>query len=139
MPDKDILNSITKLLKDNNLPYEDLISSQVEFITVYKDETLVGCIGVEKYGKNGLLRSLAVDDAYKGCGIGKKLIDDMLSKSKLDGIKQLHLLTTTADKYFKKYGFKNAERSDAPQSILQSKEFSDICPASSVYMTIDTL
>lgn len=130
-------DKIRELLKTNKLPYEDIISSKVEFITSQPDGNLAGCIGIEKYGEDGLLRSFAVDDEYKNKGIGKDLLNELISKSKNEGIKKLHLLTTTADKYFAKKGFRNSERSNAPNAILSSKEFSEICPSGSVYMILE--
>lgn len=128
------IEKIKALLKENKLPYEDIISSKVEFITREFGEKIVGCIGVENYGEDALLRSFAVDDKYKSKGIGKELLDKLIETCQQKGINKLHLLTTTADKYFLKKGFQISERSEAPQAILLTKEFSDICPASSVYM-----
>lgn len=128
------LTSIKNLLKDNQLPYEDLEESQVAFITKEKEGTLIGCIGVETFGAEGLLRSFAVVDAHKGTGIGKQLLDELCENGQRQGIQKMHLLTTTADAYFKRYGFTVAERSQAPTAIAQSKEFSNICPSSAVYM-----
>lgn len=125
---------IKKLLKDNNLPYEDIHSSGVEFITSESKGKLVGCIGIEKYGEDGLLRSLAVEEEYKNRGLGKRLLNKLINKGKNEGIKKLHLLTTTADKYFTRNGFRTIERLNAPVTIAKSKEFSKICPSNSIYM-----
>ncbi len=131
------LQKIQDLLKRNNLPYQDLQSSKVEFITKESQDQLIGCIGIEQYDADGLLRSLAVADSHKGKGIGKELVDELCSASKKNRIQHLHLLTTTADRYFERYGFTVAERHAAPNAILNTKEFSEICPSSSVYMTLD--
>ncbi|UWX56593.1 GNAT family N-acetyltransferase [Maribacter litopenaei] len=80
---------------------------------------------------------MAVSDEHKGLGIGTQLLDALCDASKRNGIQRLHLLTTTADAYFKHFGFSVAERSQAPSSIANTKEFSEICPSSSVYMTLD--
>lgn len=130
-------DKIRSLLESNNLPYDDIISSNVEFISSRSNGKLVGCIGIEKYGKDGLLRSLAVDDEYKNAGIGKSLLNELISRSKNEGIERLHLLTTTAEQYFAKSGFRYAERSRAPKAILNSREFSEICPSNSIYMIMD--
>ncbi|RRQ48165.1 GNAT family N-acetyltransferase [Maribacter algicola] len=128
------LKSIQELLKANYLPFEDLVESKVAFLTKEKNGELIGCIGIEKYDADGLLRSLAVADAHKGKGIGKQLLDELCESSKQEGIHRLHLLTTTADAYFTRYGFNVTERSTAPTAILGTTEFSEICPSSSVYM-----
>ncbi len=125
---------IKELLKNNDLPYEDIIASKVQFITEEENGVLVGCIGLERYGEEGLLRSFAVRDKYKNKGIGKRLLNQLIDQSKTYGLKRLHLLTTTADGYFDKNGFKTADRAVAPNDISLTKEFSEICPSSSVYM-----
>ncbi|PTB96968.1 GNAT family N-acetyltransferase [Marivirga lumbricoides] len=138
MPIKqDNLASISNLLQENKLPYEDLLSSQVIFITRKSREQLIACIGIEQYGSDALLRSFAVDDSYKSKGIGTELLHELLNKCKEEGIKTLHLLTTTAAEYFEKKGFLRAERLSAPIAISHSKEFSELCPSSSVYMRRD--
>ncbi len=131
------LEEITTLLKDNNLPYKDLQTSNVDFLSSKNNGKVIGCIGIEVYDEEGLLRSFAVDDVYKSKGIGGRLLNALLDKSKAKGIKRLHLLTTTADVYFAKKGFNVSERRSAPTSIVNSKEFSEICPSSSVYMVKD--
>ena len=128
------LAKIKELLRNNDLPYEDIITSKVQFITEEENGVLVGCIGVEKYDEEGLLRSFAVMDNYKNKGVGKRLLNKLIDQSKTDGIKRLHLLTTTADGYFEKNGFKTTDRAVAPNKISATKEFSEICPSSSVYM-----
>ncbi|PIB39447.1 arsenic resistance N-acetyltransferase ArsN2 [Maribacter sp. 4G9] len=125
---------IQELLQANNLPFEDLVESNVVFITREQDGKIIGCIGIEKYGTDGLLRSLAVADSHKGKGLGKQLLNALCTKSRKEGIQRLHLLTTTADAYFKRYGFQVRERSTAPKAISNTKEFSEICPSSSMYM-----
>lgn len=131
------LKPIQDLLRENKLPYQDLEESQVAFITKEKQGKLVGCIGLETYGPDGLLRSLAVSDLYKGTGIGKQLLDALYDASRSNGIQRLHLLTTTADTYFKRYGFIAVERSQAPKKICETREFSNICPSSAVYMVLE--
>ena len=49
-------------------------------------------------------------------------------------IEQLYLLTTTAEKYFYKFGFQAIDRVDVPKEILQTKEFKDICPLYAITM-----
>ncbi|ASV30737.1 hypothetical protein CJ263_11200 [Maribacter cobaltidurans] len=137
MEENQSFGNIKELLKNNDLPYEDIIASKVQFITEKENGVLVGCIGVEKYNEEGLLRSFAVRDEYKNKGIGKRLLNQLIDQSKTDGLKRLHLLTTTADGYFDKNGFKTADRAVAPNEISSTKEFSEICPSSSVYMIRD--
>lgn len=45
-----------------------------------------------------------------------------------------YLLTTTAERYFPKFGFERIERHDVPASVQASTEFRSACPASAVVM-----
>ena len=53
------------------------------------------------------------------------------------GAARLHLLTTTAERFFTGRGFVAADRESAPPAIRQTREFADLCPASAVYLTKD--
>ena len=135
MGDTSTLEDVQSLLKAHHLPFEDLTTSRVEFIRHYaSNNQLIGCIGLEVYDEYGLLRSFAVHQAYHHQGTGGKLLRELFVKSEKLGIKQLHLLTTTADRYFLRFGFDVADRQNAPSVITHTTEFSELCPSSSVYM-----
>ncbi len=129
------LKDVQDLLAKQNLPYEDVIGSKIDFLTLEDDGNLMGCIGIENYGVDALLRSFAVDNAYKNKGLGKQLLLAMFEKCRRTEVHQLHLLTTTAENYFKQYGFEKGDRNNAPKTIKNTKEFSGICPSSATYMT----
>ena len=128
---------VQSLLKKNSLPYEDLESSMVSLFVSVLNGQIIGCIGIEIKGKSGLLRSFSVADKYKNQGVGNKLFNKLINYSKSKNINKLHLLTTTADKYFSKKGFVKSDRISAPESIQTTTEFSTLCPSSSVYMTLE--
>jgi amino-acid N-acetyltransferase len=127
---------IISLLSNNDLPVSDLRSSIAEFIVTVDKGNLVGCIGIEHYEKDGLLRSLAVDLNYRNKGIGTQLLQRLLAYCRQLDIDNIHLLTTTAEKYFLSKGFVKSNRDEAPKSIIATTEFSSICPSSSTYMTL---
>jgi len=128
------LDEITVLLQNNDLPCSDIKDLKLDnFFGYYLNNTLEGIVGLEVYGNVALLRSLAVNHK-KSSGIGSKLllyVDDYALENSID---TLYLLTTTADKYFLKKGFKVLDKDEAPKSIQNTQEFNSICPASSVFM-----
>lgn len=130
------LPAINNLLKKSSLPFSDLAESNIEFITAREGYNLIGCIGIESFGKDGLLRSFAVEERYRNKGYGKELYNRLLSFAVQKGIKTLHLLTNTAEHYFKKAGFIIEKRDNAPSKILQTTEFSSLCPSTSTYMVL---
>jgi amino-acid N-acetyltransferase len=49
--------------------------------------------------------------------------------------RSIYLLTTSAEGFFKRRGYLPASRETAPAEIKATREFSDICPASSAFLT----
>lgn len=131
---KSDLADIIKLLKNNNLPTVDIPDSSIQlYIGSYNDET-IGIIGIEIYEKIGLLRSLAVQDSFKKLNVGTKLINKLFDQKKQNNIKDVYLLTETAEDYFTKFNFDKVDRSNIPDIIMETSEYKDICPNSAVVM-----
>lgn len=128
------LKDVEDLLELTELPTKG-VSMHIDDFLVARNESdqknmlsIVGCIGLEIYGKNAVLRSLAVHPEYQGKGIGKKLISEVTDYAKKKDVKVLYLLTETAENYFPRLGFKLTDREIVPQIILASPEFSSMCP-----------
>jgi len=139
LSEKEDIEKIKELLINADLPVADIDESKINFIIAGNDKSkLAGCIGVERYGADGLLRSFAVASAYRNKGIGRDLLSRLFSLSRKYGIVNLHLLTTTAEEFFKHAGFSSLPREEAPASIKSTTEFSSLCPSSSTYMAIKT-
>jgi amino-acid N-acetyltransferase len=131
---KDI-GALNQLLEIANLPLvESNDSTENFFKAVNESGVIMGAIGLEKHGNSALLRSLVVNENYRGQGIAKLLVDQIINLSKNLNLKKLVLLTTTADKYFDKHHFERIQRNDVPEEIKHSREFSSICPVSAIVM-----
>ena len=94
------------LLKKSNLPTEDISELTKLFVATNNNE-VVGTVGIEFYNDVALLRSLAVKDAYRSKGIGRQLVNHIETFAKLNGAKELVLLTTTAADYFSKRAYRS--------------------------------
>jgi amino-acid N-acetyltransferase len=127
-------NAIIALLKKYNLPTGDLPSSLADFYTALDGDQLAGLIGMEQYGRCGLLRSMVVDDAYRNQNIAGTLVTMLEEAAKSSGIETMYLLTETADQYFSRKGYNTVSRDEVPAEIKTSSEFSHVCPASAVVM-----
>lgn len=122
---------IEKLLRENELPYED-IPSKLDFMFVgHIDTKVVGIAGVEIDGKYGLLRSLVVEEPFRGKGYGRTLCLQTIEYAKSRGVGELYLLTATAEKFFQKIGFESIDRQLAPEVIQQTSQFSQVCCSTS--------
>jgi len=136
---RDDVETIKNVLTEAGLPATD-IGTKIKFIVALNEsDRVIGCIGVEPYGDGGLLRSFAVDPVYRNRGIGRELLYRLFSLSRQYGINNLHLLTTTAEKFFSRTGFSIGVREDAPASIRSTTEFSSLCPSTSAYMVMRSI
>ena len=97
----------------------------------------VGVAGVEQYGNAALLRSVAVDPSWRDTGIGRTLVETALATARAEGADSVYLLTTTAERYFPRFGFERITRDEVPDSLRESVEFREACPTSAVVMRKD--
>ncbi len=129
--------SVKRLLIANNLPVEGVPASLLNFLVAEDGKKIVGAIGLEVFGKVALLRSAVVDESARGAELGAKLVEGILSKTRVIGVSEVYLLTTTAEKYFPRFGFATVPRDSAPKELSASVEFTGACPASALLMKWD--
>ncbi len=124
--DRGELRSARELLAKNSLPLEGL--SETELWGAWNGAgRLVGVAGLEKWGAQGLLRSVAVDEGDRRRGTGSALVRRVLKEAGDEGIAQVYLFTETAGGFFEKFGFRHVERKKVRGKVLQSVEFRDVC------------
>lgn len=128
------LDRIKSLLLSVNLPFSGVAEHLKEFFILEMDNSLIGTVGMEVYGKNGLLRSLAVEPPFQGRGYGVMLLKHILDRAELRGIREIILLTETAQKFFEKQGFQPISRDRVHDDVKQSVEFTECCPKSALCM-----
>jgi amino-acid N-acetyltransferase len=132
---KDI-NQVRSLLQENNLPVSDL-NEQIIFFVEKNADKIVAVGGMESSGKDAIIRSIAVSDDNKGKGLGGKITRKLLKYAQETGKKDIYLLTTTAEDYFPKYGFKKIDRRIVPADVKNSSQYKDVCPDSAVVMKLE--
>jgi amino-acid N-acetyltransferase len=128
------LPEVRTLLARHHLPI-DGVDEYVRTMVVARDGSqIVGTAALELYADGALLRSVAVDPAQQGRQLGHQLTEAALLLAQTHGADTVFLLTTTAEKYFPKFGFEPITRADVPASVQASVEFQSACPASAVAM-----
>jgi amino-acid N-acetyltransferase len=128
---------IRELLRDAELPFEDVTAHLNDFLVAEHASTIVGAVGLEPYADIALLRSLAVAPSHRNKGIGRRLYDGVVAHARLRGVKRLYLLTTTAKRIFRDLGFHDVDRNLLPDEIRMTNEFLKLCPETAVCMTKD--
>ena len=127
-------DAICALLSADHLPASDINPLLHNFFIAVEDTEIIGVIGMDKYGSAGLLRSAVVKASHRCIGVAAALVNQLLAAARQSGVNTLYLITNTAEKYFEKKGFEQIAREAVPATVLQSKEFNGLCPASSVIM-----
>jgi amino-acid N-acetyltransferase len=126
--------AVKRLLTTNKLPVAGVPESLQNYFVAFDGQKVIGAIGLEEFGDTALLRSAVVDESARGTGLGAQLVEGALAKARVLRVRDVYLLTTTAEKYFPRFGFAEVPRDEAPKEMLSSAEFSGACPASAVLM-----
>ena len=127
--------AIMTLLTAGQLPVEDLEAEPLDLFLVLEDGlSVVGTVGLERYGDIALVRSLAVASNARGQGHGQALAPAAESLAARSGISTLYLLTTSAEGFFRSRGYKTISRDECPAAIRATPQFSALCPATAVVM-----
>jgi amino-acid N-acetyltransferase len=129
------LDMAVKLLAAAHLPTEDLTAAHCgHFFFAGPAGAPTGLVGVEPFGEVALLRSLVVAPERRGMGDGARLLKHAEEHARAGGVRSLYLLTTTAESFFARHGYRRTARDAAPAAIRNTREFAGICPASSAFM-----
>ena len=126
--------AVEQLLLSSRLPTEGVRENFSGFIVAEEAGTIAGAIGLERYGSAALLRSAVVSPGNRGAGLGRQLVESLLQRAREDGIDEVYLLTTTAEKYFPRFGFARTTRTAVPETVKESAEFRGACPDTAVVM-----
>lgn len=127
--------AVTAFLAKAALPESDLTDQHMDhFFYSGPPPALSGLIGLELHGTDALLRSLAVAMDQRTAGVGSALVKRVEDHARSQGVRSIFLLTMTAEAFFTHRGYLTISRERAPPSIRNTKEFTGLCPASSVLM-----
>jgi amino-acid N-acetyltransferase len=129
------LSAVKELLQQCDLPASDLTDAHLEhFFARASGEALEGIVGLELHKPVALLRSLAVATKAREQGLGSALLAEAERYARSQGVTEIYLLTTTAERFFALSGYERVQRETAPKAIRETQEFSRLCPASAAVM-----
>jgi amino-acid N-acetyltransferase len=128
------LPDVHRLLESHHLPLEGVDDHVKTMIVAREGSHVVGTAALELYPDGALLRSVAVEPSRQGRRLGHRLTETVLNLAQAHGADTVFLLTTTAERFFPRFGFEPITRDDVPASVLASVEFQSACPASAIVM-----
>jgi UDP-N-acetylmuramate: L-alanyl-gamma-D-glutamyl-meso-diaminopimelate ligase len=133
------MTPVTALLAELDLDHEDLgAEDSGNFLILSNENGFVGCIGLEVYGEEAVIRGLAVKPAERGGGYGWMLADAAINRARTRGVKRLYLVTARASDFFAaKHGFRVVELSTVSPEVAGSTTFTSDRNRDSVAMRLD--
>lgn len=129
------ITSIKKLLHSVGLPDSDLENAPVHFVGIRENNEIIASGALEIYGKNAVLRSVAVKKDFQKSGFGKQIVGFLEQKAGEQEIEKLFLLTTTAESFFKKLKYHTIQRDLCPDVIKTSEQFKSVCPYTAICLS----
>ena len=88
-----------------------------DFFVVEVNGKLAACGALEIFTEDlGEVRSLVVDDAFKGRGLGKALVERLAEEARTIGLKRLMALTYVPE-FFHKLGFQTVPKDTLPEKV----------------------
>lgn len=129
------VQAVQGLLRACGLPWEDIHDHFDHFLVARQGKRIVGAVGLEHAGSSGVIRSLAVAEEFRGTGIGRQLYRRIVDHARQLGVTELGLLTTTAEGFFEREGFRTCGSEQVPEYVRTTKEYLQYCPSSAVCMT----
>lgn len=130
------LPGVLALLAAAELPAAGVADALDTFRVAEAGGRIVGVAGLEVHGDDGVVRSVAVDPDVRGQGLGARLVEAVLDLARTRRLRHLYLLTTTAEGWFPRHGFRVVERASASDAVRASVEFAEACPSSAVAMRL---
>jgi amino-acid N-acetyltransferase len=130
----DDLPAIESLLERGHLTRAGVRDHLATAVVAREGNRIAGCAAVELYGEAALLRSVAVDHAFRGLGLGIRLTEAALTTARARGVHAVYLLTETATDFFPRFGFRPIPRTAVSPAVRRSVEFTTACPESAQAM-----
>ncbi len=128
---------VLSLLEECGLPVEGVREHFGRFLVARAGERRIGCVGMEVYGEDVLLRSLAVVRRDRSAGVGAALLARAVEEARSAGGRTAWGLTTFGKKgLFDRFGFRVVPRPGAPPRLARSSQFRGLCPDSAVLIAL---
>ena len=127
---------IHTLLMENGLTTSGVRENLANFL-VADYQGVIGVIGIEFAGNGAMLRSMAVSKELRKRSIATALVERSLEISRQLGVKEVYIMTNTADRFASRWGFYKIQRLEIPGDLMLNSALSNLCPATSICMKLE--
>ncbi len=130
--------AVVSLVRARDLPSDglaELVRAHPQHVLVAElSGIIVGVSALDVRGSCALMRSVAVASDLSTLGVGSRLVTDLLALARANQLSAVYLLTTTAERWFPRFGFSVVDRALVPKAIADTIEFTKACPSSAIAM-----
>jgi N-acetylglutamate synthase-like GNAT family acetyltransferase len=111
------------------LPADDVTDDHLLF---WRFETAAdipaGFGGLERHGRDALLRSVVTLPPVRGIGLGRAIVAALELEARALKCGSIYLVTSSSEaKFFQKIGYAPCSAKDVPKAIARSRHFCTIC------------
>lgn len=107
--------------------WEVAIANSEPVISVWDDERL---IGFARATSDGIYRAsiwdVVIHPDYQGAGLGRKLVETVLSHPRMNRVERVYLMTTHQQRFYERIGF---ERNSTTTMVLYNQPLHTAMPA----------
>ena len=125
---------VLRLVEESQLTTDGLLDHLATILVARLSHRIVGTAALEIHSDGALLRSVAVSSDVRGRGLGTVLVESALHMAEELRVRDVYLLTFTAENYFQRFGFQSLDRGDVPTSLRTSVQFTHACPSTALVM-----
>lgn len=95
----------------------DIIKQIEHFRVIERAGTIIACGSLENFtAELAEIRSLMVSETIKGAGLGRQIVEELVTLAEQRGVKRLMALTYVP-KFFHKLGFKTVDKNIFPEKV----------------------
>jgi amino-acid N-acetyltransferase len=99
--------------------------------------TLAGTAAWEQLENDlGLLRSVSITERARGKGVGTLIVAATLRAAAAAGIKEIYLVTPSAEGFFAQCGFSTVRRDQLPDAVAHHRQVTRDCPSTAAVMRL---
>ena len=114
------------MLRELDLKWQSVVGDPEDFFVLNTEKGFAGCVCLEVFGKDAVLRSLAVNKESRGIGYGWMLADRAIDRARRRGVRRVYIATDSATDFFAtKLGFRVVDQSTIGDRVLEAKVFRD--------------
>ena len=130
------LPSIAQLLHDGGLPAGAARERVGRTVVAEADRRVIATAAWEQLGGVALLRSVAVGTDQRGTGIGMLVVAAALRQVVRAGITDVSLVTTDAEGFFARCGFRTIPREELSPEVAAHRQITRECPTTAPVMKL---